>query len=254
MDIRIIFIVVSFPLTLLFCPKNAYITNATVSLYKKTDSSSTDFNIVLQNGMPTYPHVPLQTGDYNKNHYSGNGGSLNTVNFVNGRNNITLTNLSWINASGLTKLCLRSSRDISGTAPTGTEYVIVYSREKTGFIDYNPQLIITYRNQSKIKNNGVTNISGYLLMQVQFYNTSQSAWVVDNDTVNETSVRTINSSCQLALDAIFNGLIKTSDLSNGGGPYRVYASFRSPSGDILVSDDGVSLCSWYSFAYIIKDP
>ena len=60
-------------------PTNAYLDNATLSLYKKDDYSTTDFTITIQNGQPTYPHNPLQTGDYAKSHYSGNGGGLSTI-------------------------------------------------------------------------------------------------------------------------------------------------------------------------------
>ena len=60
-------------------PSNAYLDNATLSLYKKDDYSTTDFDITIQNGQPTYPHNPMQTGDYAKGHYSGNGGTLNTA-------------------------------------------------------------------------------------------------------------------------------------------------------------------------------
>jgi hypothetical protein len=86
-------------------PTNAIIDDAKLSLYKKDDYSTTDFTITIQNGQPTYPHNPLQAGDYAKSHYTGNGGGLNTVNFVNGWNDITLTNISWINNTGVTKLC-----------------------------------------------------------------------------------------------------------------------------------------------------
>ncbi|HVQ00581.1 MAG TPA: LamG-like jellyroll fold domain-containing protein, partial [Candidatus Thermoplasmatota archaeon] len=108
-------------------PSNAIIDNATLSLYKSSDSSATDFLITLQNGQPTYPHDPPQTGDYSKTHYSGNGGTLSTAGFGNGYNNISLNNdgISWINRTGWTKLCLRSNRDINGTTPTGNEYVTV---------------------------------------------------------------------------------------------------------------------------------
>ncbi|HVQ01734.1 MAG TPA: hypothetical protein VMT57_09515, partial [Candidatus Thermoplasmatota archaeon] len=108
-------------------PSNAIIDNATLGLYKSSDSSATDFLITIQNGQPTYPHDPPQTGDYSKTHYSGNGGTLNTSGFGNGYNNISLNNdgISWINRTGWTKLCLRSNRDINGTTPTGNEYVTV---------------------------------------------------------------------------------------------------------------------------------
>jgi hypothetical protein len=86
-------------------PDNIIVTNATLSLYNYHDSSSTDFDITVQNGQPTYPHQPLESGDYQYSHYSGNGGILNTSSFTGGYNNITLTNLSWLNQSGWTKLC-----------------------------------------------------------------------------------------------------------------------------------------------------
>jgi len=229
-------------------PSNAYIDNATLSIYKYADYSTTDFDITIQDGQPTYPHDPLQTGDYNKNYYDGNYGTLNTASYINGRNNITLTNYSCLTKEGMTKLCLRSSRDISGTSPTGYEYIGFYSREKVGVLNYNPMLVIEYRNQSKIVNTGSTNISGYLLIQVQFYNETLEDWVIDNDTINETAPRTINVSNQLALDYnLFNGMVSTDDLVNGDGTYRVYAAFCDPDGDVLICDDESLLEAWYEF-------
>lgn len=229
-------------------PTNAYLDNATLSLYKKDDYSATDFDITIQNGQPTYPHDPMQSGDYNKNDYSGNGGTLNTSRFTSGYNDIKLTNLGWINRMGTTKLCLRSSRDISGTAPTGSEYINVYSSEFLGMCP--PKLVIMYRNQSKIKNTGSTNIKGYLLIQVQYLDNSQfpSRWIVDNDTVNETTPRTINAGQQLALDTIFNGKIRASNLQHGTGTYRVYTAFRDPEGNILKTNTGVELKNWWQFS------
>jgi hypothetical protein len=228
-------------------PSNAYIDDAILSLYKYSDSSTTDFTITVQNGQPTYPHNPLQTGDYSKSRYSGNGGGLNTASFVNGRNNITLTNHSWLTKEGTTKLCLRSSLDINGTAPTGNEYINVYSGDASA--TYRPKLIVIYRNQSKIKDTGLTNIKGYLLIQVQFHNISWPAgqWVVDQGAVNETTSRTINAGQQLALDTIFNGRVNTIDLTHGNGRYRVYAAFRDKYGNILQTSERKSLAAWWEF-------
>jgi hypothetical protein len=228
-------------------PTNANISNATLSLYKCSDSSDTDFLITIQNGQPTYPHSPLQNTDYYKAYYSGNGGTLNTNAFGNSYNNVSLTSngISWINRTGWTKLCLRSSRDIDCNTPTGSEYVTVYTSEQGS--SYTPKLTITYYNQSKIKNTGSTNIKGYLLIQIQFYNTSQGIWVLENNTIDETRPQTINSGSQLALDNIFNGTIRASDLKNGEGLYRVYTAFRDPEGNILKTDDGTELKSWYQF-------
>ncbi len=110
--------------------------------------------------------------------------------------------------------------------------------------------------QSKINNTGSTSIKGYLLIQVQYYNTSTSTWVVADDTVNETSPRTINwddpfgpgGQGILALDTIFNGLVNTSNLSSfGNGTYRIYAAFRDPDGNVLVTDDETELVATYEF-------
>jgi hypothetical protein len=104
--------------------------------------------------------------------------------------------------------------------------------------------------QSKIENTGSTDIKGYLLMQVHYYNTTSENWTVADDTINETTIRTINSSEQLGLDTIFNGNVNTSSLLNsfGNGTYRVYAAFHDPDGDILVCDDESLLEATYEFS------
>jgi len=72
--------------------------------------------------------------------------------------------------------------------------------------------------------------------------------MMENDVINETSPRTINSSNQLPLDLIFNGLIRASDLTHGPGLYRVYAAFRDPEGNILRTDDDLELVAWWEFS------
>jgi hypothetical protein len=110
--------------------------------------------------------------------------------------------------------------------------------------------------QSKIVNTGSTHIKGSLLMQVQFYNTSNSAWVVADDTINDSSLRTIYWNDTggtpgqhiLALDTIFNGLVNTQDLSElGNGTYRIYAAFRDSEGNILKCNDETELLAIYEF-------
>ena len=124
---------------------DATISAATLSLYGYSDGSVTDFDLTIQNGQPTYPHDPLEAGDYDKTLYSGSGGTLGTSGFVTtGYNDITLdsTGIGWITKGGATKLCLRSSRDIDAIEPTGDEYVVVYTNEQgTG---YQPKLVVTY--------------------------------------------------------------------------------------------------------------
>jgi len=189
----------------------------------------------------------LKATDYDKSHYSGNGGQFNTNSFTTGYNSIILNDQgkNWINWSGWTKLCLRSSRDISGTTPTGSEYIGVYSSEQGN--GYQPKLVITYRNQSKLKNIGSTDIKGYLLIQVQFQDPKSGQWATENDTVNETT-QTIIHGQQLGLDTIYNGRVKTSDLKSGAGVYRVYATFRDPEGNVLVDSNQNQLVATWPFS------
>jgi hypothetical protein len=103
--------------------------------------------------------------------------------------------------------------------------------------------------QSKLVNSGSTNISGFLLMQVQYSDPcgQPGEWVVDCEVVNETTSRTVLGGDVLGLDSVFNGLVSTGDLSNGNGTYRVYAAFCSSGGSVLVTDDEVVLACWYEF-------
>ncbi len=232
-------------------PSNMVIHNVTLSLYNAGDSSDTDFNIQVQSGQPDHPKDPLDTTDYNKAYYSNITGTLNTANLVEGYNDIELTNTKneeWINLSHWTKLCLRSSRDIAALPPTGDEYVDFFNSEQGA--DFAPRLVIVHENQSKIKNTGTTNLSGYLLIQVQFYDPQSKEWILDNDAVNETSPRMIEPGQQLALDQIFNGLVRACDLTNGEGLYRVYAAFRDPNGNILVDSDQNKIEASWQFTVV----
>ncbi len=227
-------------------PSNMIIHNVTLSLYNAGDNSDTDFNIRVQSGQPDYPKDPLDSTDYNKAYYSNISGTLNTTDLVEGYNDINLINPNneeWINLSHWTKLCLRSSRDICALQPTGDEYVDFFSSEQGA--DFAPRLVIVHENQSKIKNTGTTNLSGYLSIQVQFYDPQSKEWILDVDAVNETSPRMIEPGQQLALDQIFNGFVRACDLTHGDGLYRVYAAFRDPEGNILVdSDQNLLAASW----------
>lgn len=123
---------------------NAPILSARLELYCVT-GAYIDFNVTIQNGQPTYPHNPLETGDYAKGNYSGNYGMFDTDNIVTSAyNSITINDTSIIDGSGVTKLALRSDRDINGTIPTDSEYFGFYSYEHSGS-DYVPVLIITHR-------------------------------------------------------------------------------------------------------------
>jgi len=124
-------------------PDEATVTSAILSIYVTTDYSDIDFNVTIQSGQPTYPQIPLQLSDYYKGLYSGDGGNRSTSQITGaGYWNITMTNLSWINKEDITKLCLRSHREINGVAPTGIEYIEIYSAEQGSV--YAPKLYVTF--------------------------------------------------------------------------------------------------------------
>ncbi len=125
-------------------PDDATINSAVLSLYGTSDNSSADFDITMVDGSGL--NQPLQDTDYG---YLGSqnvsGGSFNTSGFSTlGYNDIPLneTGLGWISKTGITKLGLRSSRDIAAIAPSTLEFVTVYpSEEGEG---YRPKLVVTY--------------------------------------------------------------------------------------------------------------
>jgi len=127
-------------------PDGATILSANLTLYMRLNSTES-FDLIIQNGQPTYPHMPMHTEDYYYIHYTGNGGSISSSEIsvvIFDAYNITLTSdaLQWINKEGVTKLCLRTSRDINKNEPSDNEYVLIYSFEKGS--DYAPKLIIKY--------------------------------------------------------------------------------------------------------------
>lgn len=127
-------------------PAAAVITSASLGLYGQGDSSTTDFNLTVINGQATYPHDPLAAGDFAISNYNTtSGGSLTTSGFsVAGYNTINLnsTGYGFITKGGTTKLAVVSDRDIAATAPTGAEYVTVYTQEQG--TTYRPVLTISY--------------------------------------------------------------------------------------------------------------
>jgi hypothetical protein len=126
-----------------------FIANAELHLYKSggTDNSGRDWNLVIQNGQPNYPHHPFQTGDWFQGFYGGNGGAINHT-LISGFFNIPLnpTGLTWITKGGETKFCLRNTREIAEDPPPANTY------EETGITGYlfpgdpskQPYLLITY--------------------------------------------------------------------------------------------------------------
>jgi hypothetical protein len=127
-------------------PAGAIISGVKLQLLGQAAVIGAGFNIVVLNGQPDYPHDPVVLGDYDRTLYSGDGGSLSAAAVNIGvYNDIVLnaTGISWINKGGWTKLCIMSSRDISGDAPVfgNDEYVTLGNPSVPG---QEPILEVTY--------------------------------------------------------------------------------------------------------------
>lgn len=110
-------------------PQDSAIVAAILSIpVTRLDKCQTNFNIIVQKGSHYRPNTQPTKADFDHRYYSGDGGSQSTAGLVIGYNDIELNNdgLSWIKKAGEiepTKFCLRSSRDISSTPPSGVEMV-----------------------------------------------------------------------------------------------------------------------------------
>ena len=130
-------------------PDGAVISAATIYLYGqgKDIIAGGNFLITVTNGQATYPHDPLEAGDFSRGNYSGSGAeNFSTTSFnVGSYNAITLnaTGIGWLNLTGTTKLLIRSSRDVSQTVPGGAETIRYYTSEETG-TSKDPYLSVTY--------------------------------------------------------------------------------------------------------------
>jgi PKD repeat protein len=135
--------------------EGSIIYNATLSLYIDpiNYNKTFDFTIVLQQGITEeYPHRPALDSDFNRIYYTGNGGSANTS-LITGPGQyltITLTDLSWINKNGWTKLCLRCQDDIMDRWRGPSSFAA--NAGSVSIISRRPTLYITYEDFGPIVN------------------------------------------------------------------------------------------------------
>jgi hypothetical protein len=129
----------------------ANVTDAQLSLYFWSDKSDTDFNVTVQTGATNYPHEPLQSLDFDRTKYSGNGGVWDTSSYTSAQYyNISLNadGRGWIQPANYTSFCLRSSRDIAGTQPSGFENMYCYGADTYSYSPPYPiaptKLYVTY--------------------------------------------------------------------------------------------------------------
>ena len=155
--------------------------NVSLSLYVVPISynKTFDFDVIIQRGITEdYPHRPAENSDFNRIYYVGNGGSFNTSDISKPGDyiNITLTNFSWINKNGWTKLCLRSSDDINdqwrGTSYFATNSGSNDSRKPTltityedfgPIVDFSYEPAIPKENESVTFNDSSVDLNGYLV-------------------------------------------------------------------------------------------
>lgn len=113
--------------------------NCTLSLKISADDSAVDFDVVAQRIVGNYPSIPNDVSGYNKVHFYGNYGNHTTVGISTSTwYNISLTSGFGLSHRGNTTIGLRSYLDISGTEPSGNQYVMVYGSTYPAklYIDY----------------------------------------------------------------------------------------------------------------------
>jgi PKD repeat protein len=116
--------------------------------------------------------------------------------------------------------------------------------------DYNESNVYKFFTgyQSKIENKGSTNITGFLSIQIHYYNENSQNWTLVYEPVNDTGGLTIDPGEEIGLDNYFNGRINTTCLADiGNGTYRVYVAFRDIIYVPLVMDDDTELIATYEF-------
>ena len=128
-------------------PDDVYILAATLSLVGYSDDSDTDFDITVVNGSSLIP--PLALSDYGLlRSQTISGGAFNTSGFMTAYFDIQLNadGIGWISKTGMTKLGLRSSRDINANAdfPNAREILSVLSSQFVDGEAYSPKLVVTY--------------------------------------------------------------------------------------------------------------
>lgn len=131
-------------------PAEATINSVQLYIYRHVSTMlDADFNLVIQNGQPTYPHSPLNLNDYDKSYYSNNGGQIDTSTMTTSSYSSISFNsngIAWINKGGTTKLCLRSSREIAGISwgTTDTHYEILGIHSADSDSSHKPYLNVNY--------------------------------------------------------------------------------------------------------------
>ena len=199
-------------------PDGATINSAILKLYCKIDDSNTDFDVIITNGQPTYPHDPLQLGDYNYTYYSGNGGSINTSELsAPGWFEIDMnaTGRGWINKEGTTKLMLLTSFDYNNDdSHPEVNSLVTYTNDASAY--YRPKLSISY----SVANPSATEVSTAISpdtdynIKLTYDNNNLKLYLNDTEQDSYSNAGSIvtNSNNMTALD--FDGRIDNLKIGN----------------------------------------
>ena len=130
---------------------NPNITILEVKIELKLDGKQgDDFDVVVRNGMPDYPHYPAVAGDYYYGNYTVSEGSISTVGWASGESRNVIISNNAIQVStydehrdlALGTYVLMSSNDVSTIAPTTYEYISLIERPKL-YLQYSFDLVAT---------------------------------------------------------------------------------------------------------------
>ncbi|MBA7590460.1 hypothetical protein ES708_32580 [subsurface metagenome] len=116
-----------------------------VKRYATTQPLKLDFDVVVQDGQPDFPHDPIELTDYYRKWYLGNYGQIKASELpIDEWGDIILNSrgLDRITLGGVYKVLLRSSRDMGDIPPYKAENEErININMNTGY-DYDPRLVI----------------------------------------------------------------------------------------------------------------
>lgn len=123
----------------------ATVNSANIGLFLYADLTETDSDLTLVAYTGANPPATADYDDFG----TTSKGTLNTSSLAAGYNEIALTDLTMISKTGIDKFGVRSSRDISATAPSTSdpgddEYVKFYSANEAEADERRPYLEVTY--------------------------------------------------------------------------------------------------------------
>ena len=98
-------------------PEEKTVSSAKLHVYVTRLVVTNPFDVIIQSGMPEFPHYPYQETDNYHGWYSGNGGSINSGDLTLDTWAEIPLNPGWVNKAGWTKFIIRLSGDINNVPP-----------------------------------------------------------------------------------------------------------------------------------------